>query len=128
MRARVSGRRAVTPNGLLRCLIAVPVSRLLACGSGCLGEFVEHSHDTELEVEVARTVTEQKGTDAWQPRRTLIGRSVRYSRARCARGGFRWRIADRTREPAAVMRVRLGRIAIWLERRIVARLQRQWLR
>jgi hypothetical protein len=74
-----AGDAPVIPDSLLRGLIAVAVSRLLACSSGCLGEFVEHSHDTELEVEAARTVTDQKGTDAWQPRRTLIGRSGRVS-------------------------------------------------
>ena len=73
------GDAPVIPGGLLRCLIAVAVSRLLACGSGCLGKFVEHSRDTEREVEAARAVTEQKGTDAWQPRRTLIGMKARLA-------------------------------------------------
>jgi hypothetical protein len=63
---------------------------------------------------------------------SLTGHDIRSSAEACvtpARDAlavvFRWWIADRTREPAAVMRVRLRRIAIWLERRIVARLRRQ---
>ncbi len=80
--ARVSGRRAGHSRRLVTLSDRGRCESLAGLQLRLLGRVRRTQPRHELEVEAARAVTKQKGTDAWQPRRTLIGMCVAQSAAR----------------------------------------------